>query len=152
VFFDRPMLETAAAVLDDGPDLKPGAQVGPYRIDHLLGTGGMGQVYHATDKALQRRVALKFLPVHLATDANRLSRLRREAQLLAALNHPNIAQIYGSKNSKTLAASPWSWCVARRWRIVCGVDQCRSMKPFGLRKTSPRRWKQLTKRGSSIGI
>ncbi len=106
VLIDRPMLEAAAAVLDDRPDLRPGTQVGPYRIDRLLGTGGMGHVYHATDTTLQRRVALKFLPGHLATNPNRVSRLRREAQLLAALNHPNIAQIYGLEEYES------TYCIA----------------------------------------
>ena len=106
VLIDRPMAKMAAAVLDAGPALEPGTEIGPYRIDHLLGAGGMGQVYRATDTTLQRRVALKFLPVHLATDPNRLSRLRREAQLLAALNHPNIAQIYGLEKYES------TYCIA----------------------------------------
>jgi eukaryotic-like serine/threonine-protein kinase len=106
VLIDRPMAEMAAAVLDVGPALEPGTEIGPYRIDRLLGAGGMGQVYRATDTTLQRRVALKFLPVHLATDPNRLSRLRREAQLLAALNHPNIAQIYGLEKYES------TYCIA----------------------------------------
>src|SRR5215467_3154477 len=59
----------------------------------------MGEVYRARDTKLHRDVALKFLPVHLATDPDHLSRFRREAQLLAALNHPNIAQIHGLEES-----------------------------------------------------
>ena len=73
----------------------PGSQVGPYRILATLGAGGMGEVFRAHDSKLHRDVALKVLPEHFAVDADRLSRFRREAQMLAALNHPNIAAIYG---------------------------------------------------------
>ncbi|HEX5109173.1 MAG TPA: protein kinase, partial [Vicinamibacterales bacterium] len=64
-----------------------------------LGAGGMGEVYRARDRRLQRDVAIKVLPEHLADDRDRLARLEREAQMLAALNHPHIAQIYGLEQS-----------------------------------------------------
>ncbi|HEY3042931.1 MAG TPA: serine/threonine-protein kinase, partial [Vicinamibacterales bacterium] len=60
-----------------------------------MGAGGMGQVYRARDSKLNRDVAIKILPDHLAADADRLARFTREAQTLAALNHPNIAHMYG---------------------------------------------------------
>jgi eukaryotic-like serine/threonine-protein kinase len=72
-----------------------GRQIGPYRIVGALGAGGMGEVFRAHDSKLHRDVALKVLPEHFALDADRLSRFRREAQMLAAINHPNIAAIYG---------------------------------------------------------
>lgn len=72
-----------------------GTRVGPYDIVNLLGEGGMGQVYRARDTRLNRDVAIKVLPGLFATDAERLARFTREAQTLAALNHPNIAAIYG---------------------------------------------------------
>jgi len=75
--------------------LSPGTRFGPYEIADEIGAGGMGVVYRATDTNLKRDVALKVLPESLATDADRLARFQREAELLASLNHPNIAQIHG---------------------------------------------------------
>jgi eukaryotic-like serine/threonine-protein kinase len=75
--------------------LEPGSSIGPYRIGELLGAGGMGEVYRARDGTLERDVAIKVLPQHFASDSERVARLLREARLLAALNHPNIAAIYG---------------------------------------------------------
>src|SRR5688572_2698075 len=72
-----------------------GTRLGPYEILGLLGAGGMGEVYRARDTNLGRDVALKALPQSVTQDADRLARFRREAQLLAALNHPHIAGIYG---------------------------------------------------------
>jgi len=75
--------------------LSPGARIGPYEVTAVLGAGGMGQVYRARDTGLGRDVALKVLPDALAADADRLMRFEREAKMLAALNHPNIAQVFG---------------------------------------------------------
>ena len=75
--------------------LERGTRLGPYTVVELIGAGGMGEVYRARDTTLGREVALKVLPASLALDADRLTRLRREAQVLASLNHPNVAQIYG---------------------------------------------------------
>ncbi len=75
--------------------LAPGQRFGPYEIQTTLGAGGMGEVYRARDSKLNRDVALKVLPEALAADPERLARFRREAQVLAALNHPNVAAIYG---------------------------------------------------------
>src|SRR5207253_577437 len=72
-----------------------GSLVGPYRVTEKLGEGGMGEVYRATDTDLGRQVAIKVLPPSVATDAERLARFEREAKTLAAINHPNIATIYG---------------------------------------------------------
>src|SRR5688572_7938197 len=75
--------------------LSPGTRLGAYDILALIGAGGMGEVYRARDTRLNRDVALKVLPDLFAADPDRLARFKREAQLLASLNHPNIAAIYG---------------------------------------------------------
>jgi serine/threonine protein kinase len=75
--------------------LTTGTRLGPYEIVGALGAGGMGEVYRARDTRLKRDVALKSLSGALAVDADRLSRFRREAEVLASLNHPNIAHLYG---------------------------------------------------------
>jgi serine/threonine protein kinase len=81
-----------------------GQQLGPYAVLGKLGEGGMGEVYRARDTVLNRDVAIKMLPAPLALDPDRMARLRREAQLLASLNHPNIAQIHGLEQAgETLA-------------------------------------------------
>jgi serine/threonine protein kinase/Tol biopolymer transport system component len=76
-----------------------GSRIGPYEIAAQLGEGGMGVVFRGRDSRLQRDVALKLLPETFASDADRLARFEREAQVLASLNHPNIAQIYGLENA-----------------------------------------------------
>jgi serine/threonine-protein kinase len=75
--------------------LDPGSRLGPYEIVAPIGAGGMGEVYRARDTKLNREVAIKILPDVFAQDADRMARFGREAQVVAALNHPNIAQIYG---------------------------------------------------------
>ncbi len=71
-----------------------GTCLGPYEILSALGAGGMGEVYRARDTKLNRDVAIKVLPASLTSDPDRLARFQREAQVLAALNHPNIAAIH----------------------------------------------------------
>ncbi len=79
--------------------LQPGTRLGPYEITNPLGQGGMGEVYQARDTTLNRDVAIKVLPAALADDPDRLARFQREAESLAALNHPNIAHIHGLEKS-----------------------------------------------------
>src|SRR5262252_3619760 len=75
--------------------LSTGTRLGPYEILKPIGSGGMGEVYRATDTKLGRDVAIKILPEAFAADPDRMARFEREAHVLAALNHPNIAAIYG---------------------------------------------------------
>ena len=84
--------------------LDVGAKLGWYEILAPLGAGGMGEVYRANDTKLDREVAIKVLPVALAQDTERLARFEREAKVLASLNHPNIAQIYGIEDSNGVRA------------------------------------------------
>ena len=87
--------------------LSVGDRIGHYDVSALIGEGGMGQVYQATDTKLGRAVALKILPDAFAADADRLARFQREAQILASLNHPGIAACWWR------AACWHSW--AARW-------------------------------------
>src|SRR4026208_628182 len=84
--------------------LPNGARLGPCEVLAKLGEGGMGEVYRARDTKLGRDVALKILPDGFAHDPDRLARFGREAQVLASLNHPNIAQIHGFENAGGLNA------------------------------------------------
>ena len=79
--------------------LTPGTRLGPYEVTAQIGVGGMGEVYRATDTKLKRDVAVKVLPAEVASDSERLARFQREAEVLASLNHPNIAAIYGLEDS-----------------------------------------------------
>jgi Tol biopolymer transport system component/predicted Ser/Thr protein kinase len=92
---DRP----AAELFPEPEKVGVGTRIGPYLIEGILGAGGMGEVYLAQDNRLKRRVALKVLPKAFIHDPERLARFQREAEVLAHLNHPNIAQIYGAEES-----------------------------------------------------
>ena len=90
--------------------LTAGTTLGHYDVTALLGEGGMGQVWQATDTQLNRQVALKILPDAFASDPDRLARFTREAQILASLNHPNIAAIFGieeAEGTRALVQSIW---------------------------------------------
>jgi eukaryotic-like serine/threonine-protein kinase len=102
---EHEILDRAAGVRAAGPmALRPGMPFGGYRIIGLLGVGGMGEVYQALDERLGRDVALKILPEAFACDASRLARFERESRVLASLNHPNIAAIYGVEEDHGLHA------------------------------------------------
>src|SRR5215467_9356275 len=81
-----------------------GSHLGSFEIVSALGAGGMGEVYRARDRQLDRDVAIKILPEALAADPERIARFEREAKTLAALNHPNIAHIYGVEESNGIRA------------------------------------------------
>ena len=95
-FLETSALELAGrAVASQQPPSLVGRRLGPYEILSIIGAGGMGEVYLARDTRLQRDVAIKCLPPHVASDPAARARLEREARLLATLNHPNVAAIYG---------------------------------------------------------
>src|SRR5438309_269840 len=99
-FMDSPALEVAAKEMaQDRTRSLLGQRLGSYQVACLLGKGGMGEVYQARDTKLQRDVAIKVLPKAFVDSPDRLVRFRREAQLLASLNHPNIATIHGLEES-----------------------------------------------------
>jgi serine/threonine protein kinase len=84
--------------------LQSGARLGAYEVLSALGAGGMGEVYRARDTNLKREVAIKVLPEGFSQDPDRLARFQREAELLATLNHPNIAGVYGLEKGESATA------------------------------------------------
>src|SRR5215470_16617455 len=84
--------------------LTSGTHVGSYEIVSAIGAGGMGEVYRARDSKLGRDVAIKVLPEAFARDADRMARFQREAKVLASLDHPNIASIFGLEDSGSTPA------------------------------------------------
>src|SRR5690242_5288868 len=109
--------------------LTAGARIGGYDVVSRLGEGGMGVVYRARDIKLGRDVAIKALPESFASDRERASRFEREAKLLASLNHPNIAAIYGLKNIKASSFSFSNWLKERRWQTASHAARFQSTSP-----------------------
>src|SRR5215510_5302422 len=89
------LLEQGESFLRETLAVPPGTRLGAYELLEVIGAGGMGIVYRGRDLKLQRDVALKVLPEAVALDPDRIARFRREATVLASLNHPNIAAIHG---------------------------------------------------------
>ncbi len=92
-------METPAIIALTSMAIAIGQRLDTYEITALLGKGGMGEVYRARDTKLKRDVAIKILPDEFSRDADRVRRFQREAEVLASLNHPNIAAIYGVEES-----------------------------------------------------
>ena len=115
--------------------LAAGTRLGPYEILAPIGAGGMGEVYRAKDTKLKRDVALKVLPAAFARDPERMVRFQPEAEVLASLNHTNIAAIYGVEHADGIQAMVMEWLKARRRK-----DRCRSTRPG----RSPRRSRRLS--------
>ena len=131
--------------------LAVGTRLGPYEIVSVLGAGGMGEVYRARDAKLNRDVALKVLPELFAGDPDRLARFKREAQVLASLNHPNIAAIYGFEEANGVhgaRAGTGRGTDDLSERIARGADS-RSTRRCRSRGRLRRRSKRPTSRGSS---
>jgi serine/threonine protein kinase len=106
-FLERPAVEEVARLVTNRSESIvnfQGRRVGVYQIEAQIGAGGMGDVYRARDTKLGRDVAIKVLPPGFTRSAERRARFEREARLLAALNHPHIAQVYGFEESEGIAA------------------------------------------------
>ena len=104
-FLSEPAFAAASGIVTHaGGTLLTGRRIGVYQIQTLLGAGGMGEVYRASDTKLDRDVALKVLPDAFTRDPDRLARFKREAQVLASLNHPHIGAIYGFEDSGDIHA------------------------------------------------
>jgi serine/threonine protein kinase len=128
--------------------LVPGSRIGQYEIVTLLGAGGMGEVYRARDARLQRDVAIKIVRDLAAGGPDRVARFRREAQVLASLNHPHIGAIYGVEDVGERSSSSSS--TDRRWPIALRVDRLRSTRRFPSPGRSPTRSPRRTTMASSI--
>ena len=128
--------------------LLPGTRLGSYEVIAPLGAGGMGEVYRVRDSRLKREVALKVLPADVASDRERLARFQREAELLASLNHPNIAQVYGIEGNALVMELVEGEDLAKRLERgpIRSTRRCRS------RNRSPKRSNRLTTPASCIAI
>ncbi len=130
-----------------------GKTLSHYKVLEKIGQGGMGEVYRAEDTNLSREVAIKVLPEQFTKDPQRLARFEREAKLLAQLNHPNIAAIYGLEEAdgvRFLALELGSQ--AKPWLKELPKGQCQSRKLWRSAARLPRELKQLMRKVSSIGI
>ena len=133
--------------------LSAGDRLGPYEIVEPLGAGGMGEVYRARDAKLNRDVAIKVLPAALANDAQYMARFEREAQMLAALNHPNVATVYGIERGALVmelvdgadlkGPLPIEEAIAIARQIAAGLEAAhekgiihRDLKPANIKLTS----------------
>ena len=132
--------------------LSTGDRLGPYEILAPLGAGGMGEVYRARDARLKRQVAIKILPPLLAADPDRLARLQREAEVLASLNHPHIAAIYGLEEADGVKALVMELVEGPTLAERIARARSRSMKRYRLRNRSRRRLRRRTRRASSTAI
>jgi eukaryotic-like serine/threonine-protein kinase len=103
-----------------------GSQIGHYRIERLLGAGGMGEVYLAHDTKLGRQVALKRLLPEVAADVERRNRFEREARAVAALNHPNIVTLYSIESAGDVHYVTMEFVSGRRSRSSFRPPGCRS--------------------------
>jgi serine/threonine protein kinase len=105
--------------------LTQGQRLGPFTIAAAIGAGGMGEVYRATDTTLERDVAIKVLPAEVAQDPERLARFEREAKLLASLNHPNVAHVYGFESATAEGGAPLHFLAME---LVPGEDLAERLK------------------------
>src|SRR5512134_214356 len=107
--------------------LAPGSRVGSHVVVSLIGQGGMGEVYRARDTNLDREVAIKRLPDAVANDPERLARFEREAKTLAALNHPNVAQIYAVESGTIVMELVPGECLRGPLPLETALDYARQI-------------------------
>ena len=122
-FIEVPAFEVAPElVTNDKAGALVGKLIGHYRIESLIGVGGMGEVYLARDERLGRKAALKLLPDNLTIDEAQLSRFKNEARSASALNHPNILTVYeiGAEGDRQFIAMEFIEGVTLRASITCG--------------------------------
>jgi serine/threonine protein kinase len=122
-FIETPAVDIAARIIENGQaDLLVGQTIGHYKISKRIGTGGMGEVYLATDITAGRKAALKLLPTRFTGDAERLKRFQQEARAVVGLNHPNILTVYeiGEDHSTHYIASELIEGETLRQRLVRG--------------------------------
>ena len=122
-FIESPAFEVAPELVTNEPaGAMVGALIGHYRIESLVGVGGMGEVYLARDERLERKVALKFLPERLTDDKTQLSRFKSEARAASALNHPNILTVYevGAEGNRHFIATEFIEGVTLRASLARG--------------------------------
>src|SRR5205823_5855675 len=114
--------EAPELLTDDRASASVGELIGHYRIESLIGIGGMGEVYLARDERLGRKVALKLLPERLTTDEKQLSRFKTEARAASALNHPNILTVYeiGVEGNRQFIATEFIEGMTLRASLACG--------------------------------
>jgi eukaryotic-like serine/threonine-protein kinase len=132
--------------------LASGVRLGAYEIASLIGAGGMGEVYRARDTRLNRDVAIKILPDMFAADHDRVARFQREAQVLASLNHPNIAHIYGLEDAGTSKALVLELVDGPTLADLIGKGRFLSTKRCQSRSRSPKRSRLRIAAASSIAI
>ena len=132
--------------------MQAGDTLGPYHVSGKLGEGGMGAVFRARDTRLGRDVALKLLPDSFSQEPDRVARFAREAQVLASLNHPNVATIYGLERLDHHQVIVMELVDGETLEARLGAGRSRSKTRAGLGCKSPRRSTPRTNVASSIAI
>src|ERR1700730_13952285 len=131
---DGPSLVPAHCIIRPHMPLTSGTKLGPYEIQSVLGSGGMGEVYRARDTRLDRTVALKILPAAFSTEPDRLHRFQHEAKILSTLNHPNVLAIYdvGEQNGIRFLVSEFLEGQSLREVLAAGTLSRRKLIDFAL--------------------
>ena len=129
-----------------------GRRLGVYQIEARIGAGGMGEVYRARDTKLGRDVAIKVLPRALTRSADRRARFEREARLLASLNHPHIAQVYGFEESEEIAALVMELVPGETLDTIIQPEASGPRTRWPSRARSAMRSRPRTRKGSFIAI